>query len=138
MLFSFFYIIYQILPSSNHYFLVLKALDFIICCDCQKKRILRPLRLIKKNLLANKQTYHTMSKICFFFLILMLGIPILHANEIKGKVIDDKGFPLASATVKIKELQKGIMTNEEGEFNFTGLPEKKGNPRSQLCRFPNC
>ncbi len=66
-----------------------------------------------------------MKKILPVFLCLIGFIPSIMANEIKGKVIDDKGFPLASATVKIKELQKGIMTNENGEFNFAGLPKKE-------------
>ena len=52
-----------------------------------------------------------MRKFIFFFLFLSLSISYITAHEIKGKVIDEKGFPLASATVKIKELQNGIMTN---------------------------
>lgn len=65
-----------------------------------------------------------MRKIYFLFLLLILNISFLAAQTIKGRVLDEKGEPLAAATVVIKELQKGVSTDNEGQFRLTHLPNK--------------
>ncbi|GAB6120237.1 TonB-dependent siderophore receptor [Dysgonomonas termitidis] len=66
-----------------------------------------------------------MRKIIFLNLLLILNISLAVAQTIKGRVIDDKGQPLASATVVIKELQKGVSTDNEGKFRFVRLPKRE-------------
>ncbi len=66
-----------------------------------------------------------MKKICFFLLLVLINCSLTMANGIKGKVTDEKGEPLSSATVKIKELQKAVMTDENGTFSFIGLPRQE-------------
>lgn len=66
-----------------------------------------------------------MRKIIFLNLLLILNISFVVAQTIKGKVLDDNGQPLASATVVIKELQKGVSTDNEGKFRFVRLPKRE-------------
>ncbi|MDR2956326.1 MAG: carboxypeptidase-like regulatory domain-containing protein [Prevotella sp.] len=66
-----------------------------------------------------------MKRIIFFYILILFNITYLFADEIKGTVIDEEGTPLASATVVIKELEKGIITDSKGRFKFTGLPKKE-------------
>lgn len=58
------------------------------------------------------------------FLLLVLGIN-LKARVIKGRVMDEKGEPLVSATVVAKELNSGVSTDEDGKFRLTALSEKE-------------
>ncbi len=44
--------------------------------------------------------------------------------DVKGKVVDEKGQPLVGASVSIKGTNRLIITNEKGEFSFTGVDEK--------------
>ncbi len=65
-------------------------------------------------------------------LILMLGIIImislLPAQEIKkgnlmGRVIDaETSYPLSNVTVIVRELEKGVYTNEKGQYKIMNLP----------------
>ncbi|MDR1501956.1 MAG: TonB-dependent receptor [Prevotella sp.] len=66
-----------------------------------------------------------MRKIIFLSLLLILNISFVVAQTIKGRVLDDNGQPLASATVVIKELQKGVSTDNEGKFRFVRLPKRE-------------
>ncbi|MBN9301043.1 MULTISPECIES: TonB-dependent receptor [Dysgonomonas] len=66
-----------------------------------------------------------MKKIITLFLFLIIGITIASAQVIKGRVLDENGDPIASATVAIKELQKGVSTDESGKFRFTNLPKRE-------------
>lgn len=43
------------------------------------------------------------------------------AIDVKGKVLDEKGQPLANATVRVKNTTKTSKTNAQGEFEFKGL-----------------
>ncbi|MCZ4245123.1 SusC/RagA family TonB-linked outer membrane protein [Pedobacter punctiformis] len=45
------------------------------------------------------------------------------AIEVKGKVIDENGKPLARATIKIKNEYRFTYTNDYGEFKMTGVDE---------------
>lgn len=49
----------------------------------------------------------------------VLSLPV----NIKGKVTDENGEPLAGATVKIRGSSKAIYAGSEGEFAFTDIPE---------------
>lgn len=44
--------------------------------------------------------------------------------DIRGKVIDEQGRPLPGATVKIKGLDRLVVTDANGNFAFTGVDEK--------------
>lgn len=44
--------------------------------------------------------------------------------DVKGKVVDENGQPLVGASVLIKGTNRLIITNEVGEFSFTGVDEK--------------
>lgn len=65
-----------------------------------------------------------MRKVYFLFLMLVLNASLIVAQTIKGVVLDEKGEPIASATIIIKELQKGETTDINGKFRFTRLPQK--------------
>lgn len=41
---------------------------------------------------------------------------------ISGKVTNEKGEPLAGATVTVKEVKKSVMTDKTGSFTFTDIP----------------
>jgi TonB-linked SusC/RagA family outer membrane protein len=43
--------------------------------------------------------------------------------DIKGVVINNKGEPVAGASVKVKGSEKGTSTNEKGEFYLSGIDE---------------
>ncbi|NDV95773.1 TonB-dependent receptor [Dysgonomonas sp. 521] len=66
-----------------------------------------------------------MRKIYALVLFLLINISFVSAQVIKGRVLDEKGEPLASATVVIKELQKGVSTDEFGKFRLTHLPKRE-------------
>lgn len=66
-----------------------------------------------------------MRKFYILLLFFTLNISLSHADKVEGRVLDEKGQPLEAATVTIEELQKGIMTDENGQFSFTGLPKKE-------------
>jgi hypothetical protein len=44
-------------------------------------------------------------------------------KTISGKVIDESGAPLPGVTVVVKNTTVGVVTNLDGEFNLTGIPE---------------
>jgi iron complex outermembrane recepter protein len=51
---------------------------------------------------------------------------ISHAqNKITGKITDHDNLPLAGATVFIPDLKKGTISNSEGKYELTGLPNGK-------------
>ena len=41
--------------------------------------------------------------------------------DIHGKVANEKGEPVAGASVKVKDSNKGTSTNDDGEFTLTGV-----------------
>lgn len=58
----------------------------------------------------------------FFFSVLMgvFSYDVQAQNrEVKGKVTDTLGNPVTAASVKVKDAQTGVSTNEKGEFSFT-------------------
>ncbi|MDD3078825.1 MAG: TonB-dependent receptor [Paludibacter sp.] len=62
-------------------------------------------------------------KIFITSLVTILSIPLFALN-IKGKVMDNKGAPLISATVMIKESGTGTVTDSEGYFELPNMPDK--------------
>jgi len=48
----------------------------------------------------------------------------LAAIDVRGRVVDDKNSPLVGATVSIKGTDRKTITNENGDFSFTGVDEK--------------
>lgn len=47
-----------------------------------------------------------------------------NAINIRGRVLDEAGRPLAGASVRIKNTNKIVMSNADGIFQFTGVDEK--------------
>lgn len=66
-----------------------------------------------------------MRKISALLLLLFVSISFISAQVIKGRVLDEKGEPIPSATVVVKELQKGMSTDVKGRFRFTHLPGRE-------------
>ncbi len=78
-----------------------------------------------------------MRKISFLFLIFILNVSFIVGQTIKGKVYDDKGQPIASATVVIKELKKGLTTDQDGKFRFVNLPKDEFTVEVSFVGFDN-
>lgn len=79
----------------------------------------------KTYLLIKQKSIKIMKKISFLFLMFIVNISFIAGQTIKGKVYDDKGQPIASATVVIQEMQKGVSTDNDGKFRFTRLPKNE-------------
>ncbi|WP_218155022.1 SusC/RagA family TonB-linked outer membrane protein [Pedobacter insulae] len=43
--------------------------------------------------------------------------------DVKGKVVDEAGLPLIGANVKLKDSNKGVMTDANGNFSIADLPD---------------
>jgi len=43
-------------------------------------------------------------------------------HDVKGKIVDEKGEPIAGATVTVKGTKRGTVTNEKGEFELHNVP----------------
>ncbi|MDN5286356.1 MAG: Outer rane receptor protein mostly Fe transport [Mucilaginibacter sp.] len=52
-------------------------------------------------------------------------VSALTAVDLKGKIVDDKGQPLPGATISLKNgsFQRGIVSDSNGEFSLTHVPE---------------
>jgi len=44
-------------------------------------------------------------------------------NGLKGRITDEKGYPLPGVSIKIKGTNRGTTTNADGIYSFTDLPE---------------
>lgn len=66
-------------------------------------------------------TYTIQDKTIVIKKALPFGAILPAAIDVKGRVLDEKGQPLAGATVKVKNTSKTIKTNGQGEFEFKGL-----------------
>ncbi|MDR1884239.1 MAG: TonB-dependent receptor [Prevotella sp.] len=78
-----------------------------------------------------------MRKICFLFLLLVLDISFAVSQTIKGRVFDNNGQPLVSATVVINELQKAVSTDSEGKFRFARLPKRELTVEASFVGYNN-
>lgn len=56
-------------------------------------------------------------------MLLIANASLITAQSIKGRVLDEKEEPLASATIMIKELKRGVSTDTEGRFRIKDLPQ---------------
>ncbi|NDV79218.1 TonB-dependent receptor [Dysgonomonas sp. 511] len=65
-----------------------------------------------------------MRKICATLILLAISIQLAVAGSVKGRVVDQNGNSLPSATVTIKELGKVKLTDDNGVFYFKNLPER--------------
>lgn len=43
--------------------------------------------------------------------------------DIKGRIVDENGAPMAGVTIKVKQLARTATTNVNGEFEIRGLPD---------------
>ena len=66
-----------------------------------------------------------MKKIVFIFFALFLFIKVNAQNYIKGKLTDINNKPLVGASVFLPGLNKGTITNQEGEYLINNIPNGK-------------
>jgi TonB-linked SusC/RagA family outer membrane protein len=64
-----------------------------------------------------------MKKILFLILIMIPFWGIAQTSLISGKVTDTANNPLPGVTVMVKGTQNGTVTNNEGNFSITNVPE---------------
>lgn len=80
-----------------------------------------PMNSIKGEI-AVKPVKDTIPPVCTITMGKMMVRPLeikkQDTSSLKGRVIDEKGNPLAFATVMIKGSRNGVMTNADGEFNI--------------------
>lgn len=66
-----------------------------------------------------------MRRIILIFFVLFLFLKVNAQNYIKGKVIDINNIPLIGTSVFFPELNKGTITNQEGEYLIRNVPNGK-------------
>ena len=67
-----------------------------------------------------------MKKVLIFFLLvltLLVNASQAQTNKITGKVIDEKGMPIAGATIAVKNTKLLALSNAKGAFTIE-LPAK--------------
>jgi len=78
-----------------------------------------------------------MKSVLIFFFICVFS-PIIYAqNQIKGKITDQNNLPMIGATVFLLELNKGTVTNQNGEYILTDLPNGKVKIEFSFLGFSN-
>lgn len=65
-----------------------------------------------------------MKKASALLLLFVLNVSFIAAQSIRGKVSDENGEPIESATVMVRELQKGVSTDSNGNYELKGLPQR--------------
>lgn len=65
-----------------------------------------------------------MKKASALLLLFVLNVSFIAAQSIRGKVLDENGEPIESATVMVRELQKGVSTDSNGNYELKGLPQR--------------
>jgi iron complex outermembrane receptor protein len=53
---------------------------------------------------------------------LLLSSSAYSQYQISGKVTDEQGGSLTGAVVQLKDQQRGVTTNKNGEYTLIGLP----------------
>lgn len=66
-----------------------------------------------------------MKKIVFIFFVMFLFIKVNAQNQIRGRVTDINNVPLSGVTVFLPELNKGTITDQNGEYYIGNIPDKK-------------
>lgn len=62
-----------------------------------------------------------MKKTLFLFFVLLFSsiqMVLAQSETIRGKVLDDKGDPIAGATIRVKNTAKGTVTDQNGNFRL--------------------
>ena len=76
--------------------------------------------------LHNQQLSYEISKKTIFLKAQPAGagndLPV-GAGSINGSVKNEQGVPISPATVMLESPKRGVVTDERGEYHFTGLPE---------------
>jgi len=63
-----------------------------------------------------------MKKCLFLFLFLLINLIGFSQNSITGTIIDNESKePIPGATIIIKELQKGVMSDIDGNYEFKNI-----------------
>lgn len=71
-------------------------------------------KIIDKTVLLKKKEFGLLDKVANY----------LSAIDLRGKVLDEDGKPLPGATVHVKNTNKTVLTNGNGEFELKGVDEK--------------
>ncbi len=58
-------------------------------------------------------------------------------NRISGRVTDEENLPLIGANIYLPELNKGTITNRQGEYSISELPAKKLKVQFSFVGFNN-
>lgn len=66
----------------------------------------------------------TLSYIFLSFFTIVCAVPLSAQNQLKGKVTDETGRPLAGATVFLPDLKTGAATDENGAYVVANLPAR--------------
>lgn len=72
--------------------------------------------------MKNKRTF---SKSCLLLYVMLLGIPMMAQNMVKGVVKDDLDEPLVGATVAVKGTTVGAVTDMDGNYSIQVPKGKK-------------
>ncbi len=66
-----------------------------------------------------------MKKIVLVFFVLFLFIKVNAQNQITGKLTDQNNEALVGASVYLPQLNKGTITNRDGEYSISNIPNGK-------------
>ena len=61
----------------------------------------------------------------FFFLLSMVSFSHAQIGKIKGKIAMENGNPVDGATVTIKPLNRNVIADEKGNYEFNAIPYGK-------------
>ncbi len=78
-----------------------------------------------------------MRRIVLMIFVLLLLLKAGAQNRISGRVTDEENFPLIGANIYFPELNKGTITNRQGEYSISGLPTKKLKVQFSFVGFSN-
>lgn len=80
--------------------------------------------IIDCHLNLTQTKFHIMKKLfSLFILISTLAVNAQNTGSVKGTITDTSGLPLAGATVYIKSLDKGSVTDFDGNFTIENVSE---------------
>ncbi|MEH6308186.1 SusC/RagA family TonB-linked outer membrane protein [Olivibacter sp. CPCC 100613] len=65
---------------------------------------------------------HVVSCLAYFIFMLSSLVSMAQSGSIAGKVLDENNQPLPSASIQIKELNKSVGTNVDGNFSIANIP----------------
>lgn len=76
-----------------------------------------------------------MKKLVFGLVLYLAAFSVWAQNSLTGKVVAQGGEPLIGASVWTENLGKGAVTNEEGKFTITNLPQGEVELRVSFLGF---